>query len=49
MRGFGPIAPRIGKNPRTAAFGAPLGAFEDLLALENQEVDGLYGYAVGFH
>ena len=39
----------MGKTRKTADFGAPLGAFEDLLVLENQEVYGLYDYTVGFH
>jgi len=48
----GPLDPmtfRVGQNPKTVDFGAPLGTFWGLLVLENQEIDGLYGYAVGFH
>jgi hypothetical protein len=41
--------PGSGKTRKTPDFGAPLGAFEDLLVLENQEIDGLHGYAIGFH
>ena len=36
-------------KPKRAYFAAPLGAFEDFLVLENQEVDGLHGYTIGFH
>ena len=49
MRDFWPNSPRIRQNPKTADFRAPLGAFWGLLVLENQEVDGLDVYTVGFH